>query len=794
MKAALSPQSEAGAHTVGGEVRARGYGYRYTGRAAWSISDLTFTVQPGERVLLAGPSGIGKSTLLHGVAGVLGEDEGESVGSLTVGGIPSSSDLVRGRVGLVQQDPESQRVMERVGDEVAFGLENTGVSRTQIWPRVKRALHAAGLNVSLDRPTARLSGGEKQRLALASAFAMEPTVLLLDEPTANLDPAAARQVVDATVSLINQTDATLLVVDHNLPQWLPHVDRLIVLGPSGLLADGPPQQVLAAQRDALEQAGVWLPDHYDDQPASSVSGLRTRGSPDTEGAVIALDDATLGYTANHPVAEGVFLGFKAGEATFITGPSGIGKSTLALALAGLMAPLTGQVQATVGGDEDVVGIDPNRWKTEQLLGRISMVFQEPQYQFLTSKVAEELALGPRLSGWQEEKINREVSRYLKQLHLTHLADAHPLTLSGGEKRRLAVGTALISAPEVLVLDEPTFGQDRRTWQALVALLSQARADGVTLIVITHDQHLVAALAQRVIPFEKVTQPAREEDRSGREGRRGSGGMRGSEGRKVPPISKRGDTPVTRRRGLLERVNPAVQLLALVILTVPLLLSIDPVSALIALALEIILLPLAGLTPKQILLRVTPLLVAAPLAGISMLLYGKIGGDIFWQWGPIVVSENSVTLAASLSLRVLAVGLPAVIMLPSLGATPLADSLIQVLKLPSRFVIASLAGVRMVGLMMADWQALGRARRSRGVSGHHFFRSMFQLLAFSLRRAELLTVSMEARGFGSDIPRTNARVSTLGRPDAVMLIIAAVIPAAALGAALLTGTFTWFGLR
>lgn len=789
------------------------FGYRHSGRKNWALRNLSLTISPGEKVLIAGASGAGKSTLLHAITGVLGKDEGDFEGTITLAGEEPTASGVRGEVGLVLQDPESQRVMERVGDEVAFGLENLGVPQDRIWPRVERALNTVGLTVPLHHPTSALSGGQKQRLAVACALAMEPKVLALDEPTANLDPAGTKDVLEATLKVVaSSPETTLLVVDHNMTNWVDVVDRLVVITPDGVVADGPPKNVLFEQAEELNDLGIWVPNApaYTPKPlparaarnASAVSHPATApvAAVSAPAPAVRALEVSLGYEPHKPIASGIDLEVPAGQTTFILGPNGIGKSTLALSLAGLMSPLKGEVAVSPQVGSGLTEPDPNKWKTGELLGRVSMVFQEPQYQFLTGSVADELAVGPRLSGWTDAQVEEETEAYLELLGLTHLAGAHPMSLSGGERRRLAVGTALISAPRLLVLDEPTFGQDRKTWEGLVDLLAHAQSRGTTLVIVTHDQHLTEALGDHVIDLAEVVGVSDGEPNGVNQPNVGA--LEGDTAPKGMKNSPETGQATASSEGLaqpwygspLARVNPAVQVLALVLLTVPLMFSIDPVSALVALGLELALLPLAKLKPKQLLVRVAPLLIAAPLAGVSMLLYGRIGGEIYFSWGPIVVSQNSALLAGSLSLRVLAVGLPAVVILPSISATALADSLIQVVKLPAKFVVASLAGMRMVGLMMTDWRALGRARRSRGLAGTHFFKSLFQLLTFALRRGEQLSVSMEARGFGAPVTRTNARASTLSKADILAVLVSVGVPAIALGAAAALGTFTLFGLR
>ncbi|MGF1661467.1 MAG: ABC transporter ATP-binding protein, partial [Kineosporiaceae bacterium] len=244
--------------------RARGWGWRHPGRRAWAVRDLDLEVAAGERVLLLGPSGSGKSTLLLGLAGLLESDlAGEAepadaeTGALLVAGRPARAAREAGaRVALLLQDPDSQTVLARVGDEVAFGLENAGVPPDRIPAEVARALAGAGLgHLALDRPTSRLSSGQRQRLALAAVLAPGGDLLLLDEPTAMLDPGGAVALRDAVAARVAATGATLVVVEHRVDLWLPVVDRVVVLGPDGVAADGAPADVLGRRRADLAAAG-----------------------------------------------------------------------------------------------------------------------------------------------------------------------------------------------------------------------------------------------------------------------------------------------------------------------------------------------------------------------------------------------------------------------------------------------------------------------------------------------------------------------------------------------------------
>lgn len=493
---------------VGGPaaLEARGWGWRYATRKAWAVRDATLRIEPGERVLLLGASGAGKSTLLQGMAGVLGgSEEGEHVGALLVDGEPAAA--VRGRIGMVLQDPDTQTILARVGDDVAFGCENLDVPREEIWPRVRHALDHVGLHVPLDRSTSALSGGQKQRLALAGVVAMRPGAILLDEPTANLDPAGVVEVRDAVARVLDATGSTLVVIEHRIDVWLPVVDRVVVLGVDGIVADGAPDAVLGVRGAELAAAGVWVPGRPPAVPAPP------RGAPGealvaARGLVVGRGGAALARagTAGGAVAGPIDLDVRAGEVLGVIGPNGAGKSTLGLTLAGLLPAVSGEVVASASLTAGVRvrkgrADDPRAWSSRELLTRIGTVFQEPEHQLLARTVREELEVGPRALGLDAAVTAARVDELLERLRLAALARANPYTLSGGEKRRLTVAAMLATRPRVIVLDEPTFGQDARTWAELVAIIAALRdgADGeepLAIAAITHDEAVLDALHAR----------------------------------------------------------------------------------------------------------------------------------------------------------------------------------------------------------------------------------------------------------------------------------------------------------
>jgi len=460
-------------------VVARGLGVRHASRRAWALQGIDLVVEPGERVLVTGGSGAGKSTLLAALAGILDPEGVEVIGELTVGGRPPRQ--ARGQVGLLAQDPDSQLVMTRAGDDVAFGLENGGVPAEHIWPRVDQALAAVGFRYGRDRSTQALSGGEKQRLVLAGVLVRRPGLLLLDEPTAQLDRPGAELVRSAVARTTADRNTTVVVVDHDAGPWLPLVDRVVELTPEGITELG------AGWTPARRAAGLRLPDAPGGPKllAAEAAGFAYRG---TTTAALGATDLTL----------------SGGRALAVTGPNGTGKSTLALLLAGLRAPTIGRIEAA---DELAAGARggrrPDRWRAGDLVGRIGTVFQNPEQQFLTGRLRDELALGPLRSGSHATAAHATAEELLERLGLTAYADANPYTLSGGQQRRLSVATALATSPRVLVLDEPTFGQDAQTWRELVTLLAERRAAGCAVVVVTHDADLVSALADEQHELQPV---------------------------------------------------------------------------------------------------------------------------------------------------------------------------------------------------------------------------------------------------------------------------------------------------
>ncbi|MEV1129180.1 ATP-binding cassette domain-containing protein [Agromyces sp. NPDC049794] len=497
---------------------------RHEGATRATPDGVSLEIRPGEVVLLLGPSGCGKSTLTLALDGLVPHAIAAHLdGTVRVAGLDTREHPVARlseHVAMVFQDPDAQVVTGTVLDEVAFGPENLLLPAEAVLERAERALKLVGLwDRRGDNPDV-LSGGGRQRLAIACALALASPVLVLDEPTANLDPAGIDEVYAVLRELANERDHAIVLVEHNLDAAVDIVDRVVVLDAAGhMVADGSVDDVLRDRAEELVALGVWL-------PVSTLAGMRLRAAGVPIGALpltpselaaaleavealpapvaesardesaaaspaITVRDCSVrrGGRRGPVVVDGVDLDVASGDFLAVVGTNGAGKTTLVQAIAGVIPAPRGTV--------DVLGMDPSRTSARERARRIGFVFQNPEHQFVAHTVAEELDLGFRLQGVPDDERPAEVERMLRRFGLEELRDQHPFLLSGGQKRRLSVGTALVAGAPVLVLDEPTFGQDRARAAELLGILGRLNAEGTTVIVVTHDLQLVADHATRV---------------------------------------------------------------------------------------------------------------------------------------------------------------------------------------------------------------------------------------------------------------------------------------------------------
>jgi energy-coupling factor transporter ATP-binding protein EcfA2/energy-coupling factor transporter transmembrane protein EcfT len=720
-----------------GRVEVTDLSWRPFGRRDPVLRDITLTLEPGERVLLVGRSGSGKSTLLRAIAGLLETaDAGDLAGSVAVDGAQPGSRP--GAVGLVLQEPGAGVVAASVGRDVAFGPENVGMPPDGIRSMVTDALAAVGLgDLALDTPTSTLSGGQTQRLALAGTLALDPAVILLDEPTAMLDPESAQEVRDAVAALTSRPGApTLVVVEHVLGPWVDLVERLVVLSDDGrVVADGPVRDALATQRDHLLSMGVWVPGEGPPEPVAVDPALvaaqpRRGGLPPLAASPLAVDRTTRLVDGSRRTRRAAELTEQVravpGTLTALVGPSGSGKSTVLHTLAGFLTPTPSDAVRVTSPDaltptsSDAAG--PADLDAAGLAQALAWVPQWSSSTIVASTVLDEvlvtsLALNPDDSkGAEGRQVDVDRARaLLAALGLGHLERADPRHLSGGEQRRLAVAAALHHGPPVLLADEPTVGQDRRTWAALVGLVAAYRAAGGAVITATHDSHVIARATK--VQHLRAPDPAPEVPANG-----------------IPLVARCG--PLALLGGALLAVPAGVLSphwsVSLVVLAAQLVLAVVGLWA-----------PGPGALTRirGTALRMLPGLVAALSVG----------------WSTWFLAGRDLDPALTVALRVLIIVLPSAVLIPWIDPDRLGDHLAQRLRLPDRPVVATAAALQRVHSFGDIWRELSRARRVRGLAvswraprtvAAHIGALTMGLLVRTLRAAAELAVAMDARGFAT----------------------------------------------
>ncbi len=500
-------------------IEAVGLGWTYAGRSRPALEGLTFRLKPGRVLLVLGPSGSGKSTLARALAGLVPHVlAGQMRGSLRIGELDVATTAARilgERVGLVFQDPDSQIVMSRVDDEVAFGMENRGWPRHKMQARVPEALGQVGLAGFEPRRTATLSGGEKQRLTIADVLSARPSVLVFDEPTANLDPPGMFETLAQLADLARRREHTMVIIEHRLEAALPLADDVLLLDDEGRQIAFSPASSIDRQAVALlERSGAWVPGAWlDGDPPADDSGPRAHpqaARARDEDVLLRATDLTLEYPAEEGTArralDAVSLEVRRGERVAIVGPNGAGKSSLLMVLCGLRRPTSGSIglRTIAGGGGRAEPLrDPSRLAPREIASRAGLVFQDPELGFVARSARDEITATERATARRPdgEERHSEADGVLTRFGLGHLAGQDPFQLSQGEQRRLSLAALVLRPPAVLLLDEPTFGLDRRGTEAVMRLLEDLRAEGQAQLLATHDPRLLP-FCDRVLALDR----------------------------------------------------------------------------------------------------------------------------------------------------------------------------------------------------------------------------------------------------------------------------------------------------
>jgi len=488
------------------------------------LKGINLEIYSGELTLIVGPTGSGKSTLLQTFNGIIPHlSSGKMEGEVIVDGLNTKEHEVyelSSHIGSVFQDPDAQIFSIRVEDEIAFGLENLGFSFEEMEKRINQAVEWVGLKPIFKNITIALSGGQKQKVSIASSLAMLPKIIILDGPITDLDPVSKQLITSLLFDLKTKLGITLVIAEHDFSKIIEITDRIIVLNNGEVVLDGNPKDIIWNNYKELENIGIIIPQHielmhfikekgyalknnsiyYQDvlkyirnniNDIININKIELKNIDKYEDNIsISFKDLWFAYRKNEYILKGLNANIHEGEFIAIIGPNGSGKSTWAKTMIGLLKPSKGEIK--------IYGKNTENLDMNTITKYIGFLFQNPGSQLFANSVQEEMEFGLKIKEIDPKKISVIIDETLNLLGLSAYKKMHPFSLSRGEKKRLAAASVLQTHPNIVVLDEPTTGQDRKNLFGLMNLMKNLNEKGGTIIMITHDMQLVAEYADRVI--------------------------------------------------------------------------------------------------------------------------------------------------------------------------------------------------------------------------------------------------------------------------------------------------------
>jgi energy-coupling factor transporter ATPase len=489
--------------------------YYYPNATTPALDNINLEIRDGEFILLVGPSGCGKSTLVQCLNGIIPKVTGGDLrGKIRIGEKDISSCKVHQlsrHVGMVFQNPNAQLFGLTVEEDVAFGPENLGMAREEIQKLVEKSIGIVGIEKLRKRFTFTLSGGEKQRTAIAGAIAMEPKILVLDEPTSDLDPMGTKQVLETVKRLNKDRSITIILIEHKIDEVFDLADRTIVMDRGKIILDGKTSEVFTRNLDLLESMGIYPPQlirlskmlkvkpsykeisSYFNSLNGSFKKFSEENHTEKSSPEVVFEDVWFNYHNGTPALKGINLEMKKGEFIALIGSNGSGKTTLLSCLIGFIKPGKGRILIDA---QDIKNLG-----VADLAVKVGYLFQNPDLQLFMNTVAQEVGFGLKNRSMATVDINKNVARALEIMELSEYSDRHPHSLSRGQRQRLAVASIISMEQDILVLDEPTSGQDRGHLNKFLCQIKKLNDAGKTIIMITHDMSIVAEYSERTIVME-----------------------------------------------------------------------------------------------------------------------------------------------------------------------------------------------------------------------------------------------------------------------------------------------------
>lgn len=795
-------------------VALRGVRFSYDNGVTWALDGVDLTVRAGERVCIVGPNGSGKSTLSRIVAGLAAPDAGtvtvlgERVFDGDAGPDPDAYRRARRGIGAVFQNPEDQLVTTVVEDDVAFGPENLGIAHADIGRRITEALQAVDMTESRAADPTVMSGGQQQRIAIAGTMAMHPAMVVFDEPTAMLDGAARAEVM-AVLDSLQAHGVTIVHITHHADETL-RADRVIRMESGRIVSEGRPRRDDATRAASADQPHP--PSDGGDEP-----------QPDSE-PIIAVEHVFFTYPGQtSPVIDDLSLNIARGETVALMGHNGAGKTTLARLLCALERPDDGSITVAGvpvalarGNRSDTVrerrsgaaGTGhvrkprmASRTQRRALRRHVGYVMQHPERQLFADTVAQDVAYGPRNQGLPEAAVREHVEWALQLLRIGHLADRSPFALSGGQQRLAAIAGVLACRPDVLIMDEPTAGLDARASARIHDLVRTLRAQGVTVLVITHSAAEAAAMGARIITMGQPphTRPdqadashrnadASRSDRHRHDIVDGGGypDADGVHGGGADDTDDADGAEDTEGSGPLGTLDPRVKMVTFLVLMFTAFAISNAWQLGLAAALTAGIIAVGRLNPLRLLAAVRLILGMLVVVGLLNLFFAR-GGDVLAAWGPLTITTGGVQTAALYTLRFALVIVLGAVMMATTTPTALTDAIGSLLSPLRRFgvhtqeiaLVLSLA-LRFLPTLAREAHAVIDAQSARGGdietgSPAKRLRALTAIVvpvfAGTLRHADNLALALDARCYEEGAHRTHWRRMRVRRRDLLFITVA-----------------------